>query len=76
MRPIYQPCRHSLTSIGALEEQSAVNPTISLKNIVTLSNVSGTTCFPCFNSLAIDLKMNYTNDYLELRMHALFQMRF
>ena len=44
------------TSIGLDSELMAVNPTISLKYIVTHSNFSGGTMLPDFSESATDLK--------------------
>jgi len=47
------------TSIGVLCEDSAVKPTMSEKNTVTLSKLSGATILPTFRSLAIVLEHSH-----------------
>ena len=44
------------TCIGVLSEDSAVNPQISEKYMVTESKASASTCLPSFNCSATDLK--------------------
>jgi hypothetical protein len=45
----------SNTCMGVLSEEIDVNPTISLKYIVTQANASGSTTRPCLSSSATDL---------------------
>ena len=48
----YKSLNQSRTCIGVDSAASFVKPTISLKNIVTISNVSACTVSPCFNCSA------------------------
>ena len=41
--------------MGELDAANFVNPTISLKKMVTSSNVSGSTAIPCLRESATDL---------------------
>jgi hypothetical protein len=54
------------TCIGVLWAQSAVNPTISLKYTVTLSNCSGRTISPAISCWATGLKIYITLSYIAL----------
>lgn len=49
---VYSRGYRALTSIGLLIEAIVVNPTISEKNIDTISKLSGSTGRPSFNLLA------------------------
>ena len=57
--------------MGELEAASLVKPTMSLKKMVTESNVSGATAIPCFRSSATDLeKENKTLVMKSLKEHT------
>ena len=47
-----------LTCNGELLDERSVNPTMSLKKMVTLSKDSGTTCMPLFSWFATGLAEN------------------
>jgi hypothetical protein len=59
------------TCIGVLWAQSAVNPTISLKYTVTLSNCSGRTISPAISCWATGLKIYITLSYIALLLSTL-----